>query len=54
MFSARCPCLVTKLRLYPCMRRYEVSSIARVLDVSSVDQIPGKRSARLKGMAFLV
>ena len=54
MFSVRCPCLLTNLRLYRRMRRYEVSSIARVLNVSSVEQIPRKRSARLKGMAFLV
>ena len=52
MSGARCICLVTKLRLYPHLRRYEVSSVARVLKVSSIEQIRRKRSARLEVMAF--
>ena len=51
MFSARCPCLLTNLRLYRRMRRYEVSSIARVLNVSSVEQIPRKRQTERDGFS---
>ena len=34
-------------------KRYVVSSVVRILNVSSVEQIRRRRSARLKGMAFL-
>ena len=54
MSAARCICLVTKLRLKPRFRRYVVSSVVRILNVSSVEQICRRRSARLKGMAFVV
>ena len=53
MSAARCICLVTKSRLLPRFRRYVVSSVVRILNVSSVEQIRRRRSARLKGMAFL-
>ena len=31
MFSVRCPCLLTKLRLYRRMRRYEVGVVGEWL-----------------------
>ena len=34
--------------------RYVVSSVVGILNVSSVEQIRRRRSARLKGMAFFV
>ena len=36
------------------MSRYVVSCSVRILNVSSVEQIRRKRSARLKGIAFFV